>query len=181
MLNLRYRRDLPLLMKELGLPMIAVECGVAEGYNSADLLSNGIEKLYMCDVWATIPGQKGDGGFDQEWHDMNYQKAIERVKKFGSKAIILKGYSEAMSLRVADNHLGLVYIDSDHSYEGVMLDIAVWWPKLVSGGLMAFHDHEMTQYGVKHAVQEFARSNKLPINLIPEDKREDAGAWIQKP
>lgn len=175
-INLKYRRDLPKLMRELNLPMVGVECGVAEANFSNDLLEAGLEKLYSVDTWATIHGQKGDGGFDQDWHDANYAKAIARLAKHGDKSVILRGMSEAMSIKVPDNSLGLVYLDGDHSYEGVFNDILFWWPKLVTGGIMAFHDYEMTQYGVKRAVRALA----LEINLIPEDKQEDAGAWVQK-
>jgi len=59
---IKYRSQLPSLLKDLGLPMVAVEIGVAEGYNSIDLLNNGILKLYMVDNWGTINGQRGDGG-----------------------------------------------------------------------------------------------------------------------
>lgn len=33
-----------------------------------------------------------------------------------------------------------IYIDGDHSYEGVTLDYRLFWPKLNKGGFMAFHD-----------------------------------------
>lgn len=33
-----------------------------------------------------------------------------------------------------------IYIDGDHSYEGVKLDYALFWPRLTRGGIMAFHD-----------------------------------------
>jgi hypothetical protein len=33
-----------------------------------------------------------------------------------------------------------VYIDGDHSFEGVTLDYKLFWPKLKTGGFMVFHD-----------------------------------------
>jgi hypothetical protein len=59
-----------------------------------------------------------------------------------------------------------------------MRDIANWFRKLKKGGIMAFHDYEAPQYGVKPAVKEFANRNDYLIHLIPEDKPEDAGAYI---
>lgn len=176
---IKYRNELPSLMKRLGLPMVAAELGVAEGYNSADLLDNGIEKLYMVDAWETLP-QRGDGGFPKDWHESNLAAALKRVSKHGDKAVILRGYTNVMAKEVEDNSLGLVYIDADHSYAGCRNDVLAWWPKLVKGGIMAFHDYEMRQYGVKEAVQEWAREHKLEVHLIPENKPEDAGAWIIK-
>ncbi len=33
-----------------------------------------------------------------------------------------------------------IYIDGDHSYEGVKLDYGLFWPRLGKGGFMVFHD-----------------------------------------
>lgn len=46
----------------------------------------------------------------------------------------------------------LIFIDGDHSYEAAKLDFKAWFPKLVDGGLMAFHD--ATWNGVKKVVGE---------------------------
>jgi O-methyltransferase len=178
--TIQHRSQLPELMLLLKLPMVAVEAGVAEGNFSRDLLNLGIEKLYSVDAWETL-NQRGDGGFDQHWHDMNYILAKEKLSPFGEKSIVLRGRSVEMANHILDNSCGLVYIDCDHSYEGVAADIEMYWPKLVKGGIMAFHDYESTQYGVKRAVGDFAVENYLEIHLIPENQPCDAGAWIIKP
>lgn len=174
---LKYRRDLPKLMQELGLPMVGVEVGTAEAFHSNDLLEAGLEKLFSVDTWATIPGQKGDGGFDQAWHDANYAKAIARLAKHGDRSVILRGMSEAMSIRVPDNSLGLVYLDGDHSYEGVFKDLSVWIHKAVYGGVIALHDYKSRQYQVFEAVRDFT-NGKYKVHVIDEDKPEDAGAYF---
>jgi hypothetical protein len=166
-------------MKELGLPMTAVEIGVAEGYNSADLLAGGIEKLFMVDIWKTENVQ-GDGASDQEWHDKNYRAALFRVKQYGDRAVILKGFSEAMSIHVPDNSLGLVYLDGGHSYADVYLDLITWINKAVDGAIIAGHDYSTKAYGVARAVQEFASNYGYQVHLIPEDKEEDAGFYFLK-
>lgn len=61
----------------------------------------------------------------------------------------------------------LVFIDGDHSYEGVKRDIDNWAPQLVKGGIMAFHDYNPTPTdlrrfkleGVRRAVDEFVVSS----------------------
>lgn len=173
MVMIRYRRDLNQII-DISLP--AVEVGVAEGYFSQDMLAWGLPKLFMVDFWGTIQ-QAGDASNPQSWHEKNLSDAMERVKKYGDKAVILRGFSVAMAEQVQDNSLGLVYIDCDHSYKGVMADINAWLPKLIEGGIMAFHDYENRAYGVKAAVQEFC-NGKFKIQLLPEDKEEDAGAYF---
>jgi hypothetical protein len=178
-MEIQYRRNIVDLLKYFNLPLIAAEIGVAEGNYSKDLLESGIEKLYSVDAWKQLQ-QTGDGGYDQEWHDKNYKSTVEKLKSFGYKSEIIRGISYLISDGIEDLTLGLVYIDCDHSYIAVSRDIASWYPKLVHGGIMAFHDYENTGYGVKQAVNDFAIENNLEVHLIPEDKPEDAGAWIQK-
>lgn len=178
MMTLKYRSDLPSFMRELKLPMVAVEVGCAEMLFTNDLLTNGIEKLYCVDIWK-CENVRGDGSNPDEWHDRNFTSGMDRIRHHGSKAVILKGFSEAMSMKVADNHLGLVYLDAGHSYEDVLLDLTVWLPKLVKGGIMAGHDYINRSYGVYEAVQEFTKG-RYKVQVIRENKDEDAGFFFIK-
>jgi hypothetical protein len=173
---IKHRTQLPDLMRELKLPMMAAEIGVAEGYFSAELLHGGMEKLYMVDIWRT-ENVKGDGSMPQEWHDKNYNSAMLRVGNFLDKVVILKGFSEAKSIHVPDNSLGLVYLDAGHSYEDVFKDLTVWIPKLIEGGIMAGHDYLNKAYGVYEAVEYFT-NGKFTVNIITENKDEDSGFWF---
>lgn len=177
---IQYRRELPELMKQLKLPMIAAELGCAEGLNAKDLLTNGVEYLYMVDNWSKIEGITGDGNFESDFHDYNYVQAMNRVGKYGSKVKVLRGLTTEMAIHIENEVLGLVYVDAAHDYNSVKNDIAAWYPKLVIGGIMAFHDYSMPQYGVKQAVIEFSQEKGLELFLIPEDKQEDAGAYFFK-
>jgi predicted O-methyltransferase YrrM len=48
------------------------------------------------------------------------------------------------------------FIDGDHSYEAVRTDLAVWFPKIKVGGVIAGHDYNSVEApGVKRAVDEF--------------------------
>lgn len=178
---IKHRLQLPELMRELKLPMIAAEIGVASGLFSRDLLEQGIELLYSVDAWTKLD-QKGDGGFPQSWHDENYRSTIELLRKFKEKPIILKGVSNEMAKKVADNTLGLLYLDGDHSYEGVMKDLHSWYDKVVKGGIIASHDFLNEDYKVKEAFTDFCISKDIrEIILIPENKTEDAGGYFFKP
>lgn len=179
-MEILHRIELPKLMEYLGLPMIGAEVGVAEFNFSNDLLNAGMELLYSIDNWDTIPGQKGDGGHDVNWHSNNYEQVVKRSSAFGERSVILRGRSMEMAQKIPDNTLGLAYIDCDHSYSGVMNDIVAYFPKVVEGGILAFHDYENLSYGVKKAVNDFAEKNKLEVVLLPENKPEDAGAYFIK-
>lgn len=179
-MDVKHRIQLVDLLKEWKILGPAAEVGVAEGNFSRDLLTQGIPKLYMVDNWSQIPGITGDGNSPQLWHDKNYRRALQQVEPFADRTIILKGLSVAMAKRVADESLSLVYLDADHSYEGVLADLYAWYPKLIKGGVMAGHDFLSPQYGVKKAVREFTYDHKLFVHVIPEDKEEDAGFYFEK-
>lgn len=183
-MEIKHRAD---IYKIIDLSLPCAEIGVAEGQFSRDILNWGVPLLYSVDTWATIKGQCGDGGNDQAWHDANYEKAKALLKPFGERSKILRGLSTDMAKIIDNDSLGFINVDCDHSYEGVKADILAWWPKLKVGGVMAFHDYEMPQYGVKRAVTEFATVTypglmqmNYGIQLLPENKPEDAGAYLIK-
>lgn len=174
---IKHRSELIKLLPE---NPVTVELGVAECLFSRDILRDWKPKMhYMVDLWETF-ALPGDVGSEQKWHDDNYKNVLKLVEPF-SNYKILKGLTVQMSGHVKDNSVDLVYIDACHSYECVRDDINAWWDKLKSGGVMAFHDYEMTHYGVKQAVQEFAAAHRLTVISIPEDQLKDAGAFFVKP
>lgn len=73
-----------------------------------------------------------------------------------------------------------VFVDGDHRYPSVKADIANWVPKIVPGGVIAFHDYAPTAKnlkrrphlaGVKRAVDEWAivtnwRRSKIVESII---------------
>jgi hypothetical protein len=173
---IKYRSELHKII-DLSLP--AAEIGVAEGLFSRDMLQWGVSLLYMVDNWGRIPGAFGDGDSPQEWHDKNYSHALELVSPWQDKVKVLKGLSVEMSKLVPDESLGLVYLDACHTYECVTADLEAWLPKIVPGGIMAGHDYLMPEYGVKEAVNDYAKS-KYKVHLIPENQKKDAGFWFKK-
>ena len=47
-----------------------------------------------------------------------------------------------------------VYIDADHSYDGMVQTIPAWWPRIVTGGRLGGHDYCSEWPGVVQAVDE---------------------------
>lgn len=174
------RGQLVELMKELELPLTAVECGVAEGRFSRELIDGGIELLYLIDIWERIPFIDGCASFNDEWHNDNYETVKNSFKDEIAKGVVvpLKGFTYKMAKFIPDNSLGLCYVDGDHSYKGVRTDIDYFLPKLVTGGIMAFHDFK-GGYGVEAAVWDYTKGDG--IVEIPEDgKAENIGAYFIK-
>lgn len=176
--EIKHRIELVGLLKKWKITGAIVECGVAEGLYSKDLLDAGAEFLYCVDNWGTIPNTKGDGNFPQEWHDANYNAALDRVKDYKNVSLLRMMSLEA-SRQFPDNSLAMVYHDADHSYKGVREDIVGWYPKVKPGGVMAFHDYFMPEYGVRKAVEEMFPDAQY--NFILEEDMKDSGCFIRKP
>lgn len=167
-MQINSRTQIVELMKHFGLPLVAAEVGVAEGRLSKELLNWGIERLYLVDLFDNVPFIKGCASFEQSWHDTNYEAALKLESEFPDKIIILKGFSYKMANEIPDNSLGMVYLDAAHDYDSVRADLDSYFPKLVSGGVMAGHDFGNPTYGVRDAVHDFC-ANKYNIIELPED------------
>jgi len=158
-------------------PVVA-EIGVAEGLFSRDILKYWkASKLYSVDSWGKIAGQTGDGGFENYWHEKNYVNAMDLLREFGDKSVILRGISWDMAVHVPDESLDCLYIDCCHEYVCVKKDLDAWMPKVKKGGLVCGHDIANNQYGVRRAVDEVTGGK---WTLIPEQGW-DASFYFVKP
>ena len=71
----------------------------------------------------------------------------------------------------SDDFFDFVYLDGDHSYEGVTKDLESWYPKLKKFGVMCGDDYgHPSGVGVIEAVTKFAYRNKLLVHC-GEDKQ----------
>ena len=175
--KIRYRRD---LWKLLPKGAIVAELGVAEGNFSEDIVRWPCEpsEVHLVDRWMSFPHVKGDSANSQEWHDKNYAQVCQRMKPFVDRVHIVRNDTTIVSTLYPNQYFDLVYIDADHSYEGVRADIASWRPKVKENGLMAFHDFLNPAYGVRRAVEEFCMGSGIVPVIMHEDKDEDAGAYF---
>lgn len=74
------------------------------------------------------------------------------------------GTSEDAAKLLHDDY-GFIFLDAMHDYESVKADIERWWPKVLPGGVMAFHDYGHGDFpGVKQAVDE--RFGPLPNVVV---------------
>jgi len=87
-------------------------------------------------------------------------------------ASIRKDSVEAAKL-FNDGEFFAVFIDADHSYEGVRKDIDAWLPKVMPGGILCGHDFDGMFPGVIQAVDEsfrdkFSVMGKCWVYRIPK-------------
>jgi len=63
-------------------------------------------------------------------------------------------------LDVIDDKFDIVFIDGDHSYEGVVMDTRLVFPRVHHGGIVMFHDVEYHP-GVKRYMEELKEKKEL--------------------
>lgn len=158
-----------------------VEVGVLFGEYSAHLLSNWPGNLLMVDPWVQQKATVYLDGCNSVDMDRAFATAVAVVAPFGSRAKVIRAFSVDVAPCLPDGALSFVYLDGNHSRESVTADIAGWWPKLRSGGVMCGHDfyerHDnWHDCGVKSAVVFFASSLNLPIHTTP-----CTSWWVLKP
>jgi len=79
--------------------------------------------------------------------------------------------SEARSwLQEQNKKYDIVYIDGDHSYEGVVRDINNYKDFVKDEGYMIFHDH-IACHGVKMALEKLMNEDKTFLKVFSADNR----------
>lgn len=98
-----------------------------------------------------------DAGFERgsgkAWGGDGFWKRVDPQKHFA--LLGLKDWidtyvmtTKEFALNYPRRQYGYIYLDGDHSYEGIKLDYELFWPKLKKGGLMAFHDVTVKEWGL---------------------------------
>lgn len=139
-----------------------VEVGVKCGDFSRIILKSWPGHLTMVDAWREFPSDQyvDVANVDEVQHLRNMAQAIGNVQEFTGRYEIVRALSTDAAARHADGSLDFVYLDADHSHDGVMRDLHAWRPKVRAGGILCGHDYlegrlPEGNFGVKSAVFEF--------------------------
>ncbi len=157
------RIDLYRLFAELGFKT-GCEVGVYQGENAGKMFEMIPDlKLYCVEPYAEEPYSTRHR--TEEFFASMKKLTYDRVGKKNS--IILEKFSEDAVKHVPYDCLDFVYIDGDHSYDYVMLDIILWSRRVKKGGIVSGHDYtnpEMfrkTDVNIKEAVDDYLAIHKI--------------------
>jgi predicted O-methyltransferase YrrM len=128
-----------------------VELGSAFGRSAAfmceEIVKSGKRIEFHCvDAWET------KGAYQTFWNNLREHK---RATDF--LLVFHKMFTAASAVEFAAQELDFdfVFIDADHSYEGVKADIEGFLPLVMPGGIIAGDDYSVPDYpGVVRAVDE---------------------------
>jgi len=144
---MRRQRHLGLLTQfiiENNIKKIA-EVGVEKGGMTRYLLKTcpNIEEYWAIDQWKVISdlvhGFRAIQRNENDWFKL-YQRVCKSM--IGWKSLrVLHMISVEAAMVFPDEYFDFVYVDADHSYKGVLSDIAVWYPKVKKNKYLGGHDY----------------------------------------
>lgn len=150
--ELKYLKNVLNQVKEKDKSIVNVGCYY--GASSASLLLGMQENeitgdLFLIDAFKYHGGSKPKMEPFRERKDISWSSSfLEETKnnlaKFSKGETIhyIEGFSDDASLDVI-GEISLVFIDADHSTHGCLLDALKYSQKLISGGIMLFHDYNL--------------------------------------
>lgn len=136
---------------EIGSYLGASACFISRGIRLAS--SNPEARLFCVDTWmndAMTEGQRD-----------TYQEFSENTRSYDRMIVPLRARSEEAAAGLLAK-VDFLFVDGDHSYEGVSNDIRSWFPKLSAGAVAVFHDYGWAE-GVQRAVAELVK----PLEVAP--------------
>ena len=150
-----------------------VEIGVFKGDFLEYLLKEcNIGSIDCVDLFEGITCSGDVDGNNVIYYDVgkSYLELSEKYKDV-LKVRIHKSNSITFLQNQEDNKYDIIYIDGDHSYNGVKNDLINAYNKIQNGGYIMGHDYEMNMkkaknfydFGVKKAVDEFCINYKQTI------------------
>jgi predicted O-methyltransferase YrrM len=144
------------LLEEVGVEgKDVVEVGCFLGVSTETILQFSPRRVYAIDAW----GLKNDYNDIKYLPHLNFGDIEARFREMakGYKNIeVIKNLSVAASHGFGDESLDFVYIDAEHTYDGVRADIHAWLPKVRKGGFIGGHDYTIdTVYQAVHSIEAF--------------------------
>lgn len=171
------RDDMYKMFADLGFT-VGVETGVEKGKNAQtmfEIIPN--LKLYGVDSYKQHPQASYAYHASLRHWDENYLEGCKRqcLKRMnGRNFTLLQGFSENMADKLEDNSVDFVYLDADHSYDMVMLDIIKWGRKIKKGGIISGHDYyydndtSLRRAKVTQAVNDYTNIHGIKFYITDE-------------
>jgi hypothetical protein len=119
--------------------------------------------LFCIDPWIDDFGSGYQEGYFDPKGNVRMNECAERLEEFTkvTRAELVRATGLETSYEMPDGSLDFVYIDGDHSLEGIYNDIYAWTPKVRMGGVVAGHDYKD---GPNSGIADYW-GNQLPYHI----------------
>jgi len=149
---------------------VICEVGVRTADNFNIMLTPNVKTAIAVDIWRDT-GVLGQNDWKSPQLELDNQyRHVYRMYESDGRVKIIREASVQAATFFEDETFDFVYIDADHTYEGVSEDIRAWYPKVKVGGIIGGHDYvEATsndglEFGVIKAVTEFREEKGIHVN-----------------
>lgn len=151
-----------------------VEVGTRRGKYAKFLCDRNPKLRLLCvDPWAPYMGRK----YTKSLQDVIYREALQNLASYKNITILRKTSIEAL-LDVIDRSLDFAFIDGDHGFDAVIMDIICWSRKVHKNGLVIVHDYyHWGKAGVVHAVDAYTRAHHIDPWFVTKEK-EPTALWV---
>jgi hypothetical protein len=147
------------------------EIGAGYGAHAKEVMDNtSVTKYVIIDpmvpyndsLSGAISGLQGttDNNFD-EFYDLVNDALSDYSNRY---TWLRKTTADITASEVPDSSLDCIFVDGDHSYDAVKMDLEFAWAKVRSGGQILGDDYWMGD--VARAVDEFAAENGLEVTFL---------------
>jgi predicted O-methyltransferase YrrM len=128
---------------------VIVEIGSYLGASACFLASGSAKgsKVYCVDTWTNLAMSEGPKD--------TYEDFMQNTKTLKDKIVPLKGFSKEIAQQFHEE-IDMLFIDGDHSYEGVKNDLYAWLPHTKEATILVMHDYGWAE-GVIQVVGEIIK------------------------
>lgn len=114
----------------------------------------------------------------QDRQEMIYKEAVQTLASY-NVSIMRMPSMDGVKL-FPDEALDFVYIDGDHAFDYVMMDLIHWVPKVKFGGIVALHDyHPFVGQDVMMAIDAYTHCHGVDPWYLTRDELPTA-YWVRK-
>jgi hypothetical protein len=166
-----YYDVIPSLINKFGFTSL-VEVGVAFGGHLDSILEKTkIEKVYGVDSYFLQNTSTDSFSYDsknyiQSDYDNLYIFTKQRLSKYGKRVDLIRKSSIDAAKEFEKESLDIVFIDAEHTYNGVKQDLETWEEKIRISGVISGHDYDHPNFpGVKKAVDEWCNLHNYKLNV----------------
>jgi predicted O-methyltransferase YrrM len=143
---------------------LATEIGSYLG-SSACFICRGLPKsakLACIDTWENDAMKYDENDLDSDPRD-TYEEFCTNIQKHHDKLIKIRkwSYNAVEDIRSIGRPIDFLFVDGDHSYEGVIKDWELYYPLLSKNAFVAFHDT-----GWAEGVQRVVAENVVPMSEL---------------
>lgn len=156
--NMSVRPAIYFIKNVLGENLVGAEVGVHLAENAKNIYNFLNPKaLFLIDPWKNY--------IDPDSFEVigESQRIIAEERMKDCKNIKFLRMTSLEAVNFVPDGIDFVYIDGNHSFVSVLLDMKAWFEKIKHGGILAGHDYHDSMPQVQMAVDSFGKVKNLRI------------------